>query len=63
MMRAFIGIAASGNPNAAGNPAWPMYRLPQRSTMIFDAPSRIEDDPRRAEREIFARVPYIQPGT
>jgi len=63
MMRAFIGLAASGNPNAPGNPAWPMYRLPQRSTMIFDAPSRIEDDPRRAEREIFARVPYIQPGT
>ncbi|HEU5066987.1 MAG TPA: carboxylesterase/lipase family protein [Sphingomicrobium sp.] len=63
MMRAFISLAASGNPNGSGLPSWPMYRLPRRSTMIFDFPSHIEDDPRRAQREIFARVPYIQPGT
>jgi para-nitrobenzyl esterase len=63
MMRAFIALAAIGNPDAVRNPAWPMYRLPQRSTMIFDVPPHIENDPRRAEREIFARVPYIQPGT
>ena len=31
--------------------------------MIFDAAPRVENDPRRAERELFARVPYIQPGT
>ncbi len=28
----------------------------------FDA-SRIENDPRRGERELFAKVPYVQPGT
>jgi para-nitrobenzyl esterase len=31
--------------------------------MIFDTTPRVESDPRRAQREIFARVPYIQPGT
>jgi para-nitrobenzyl esterase len=63
MMRSFINLAATGNPNASGLPSWPTYRLPQRSTMIFDAPPHVENDPRREQREIFARVPYIQPGT
>jgi para-nitrobenzyl esterase len=31
--------------------------------MIFDARTRMEDDPRGAERRIFARVPYVQAGT
>jgi para-nitrobenzyl esterase len=31
--------------------------------MVFDIASRAEADPRRWERELFARVPYIQPGT
>jgi para-nitrobenzyl esterase len=59
MMRSFTTFPATGNPN----PTWPMYRLPARSTMIFDVSSHIEDDPRREQRELFARVPYIQPGT
>jgi len=31
--------------------------------MIFDLTPRMADDPRGAERALFARVPYIQPGT
>jgi para-nitrobenzyl esterase len=31
--------------------------------MIFDVPSRMENDPRGDERRLFAKVPYIQPGT
>jgi para-nitrobenzyl esterase len=31
--------------------------------MIFDVESRVENDPRKAERELFAKAPYIQPGT
>jgi para-nitrobenzyl esterase len=42
---------------------WPQYRLDRRATMIFDATSRVEDDPRGWERELFARAPYIQPGS
>ena len=63
MMRSFAAFSATGDPNHSGVPSWPMYRLPQRSTMIFDALPRIENDPRRKQRELFARVPYIQPGT
>lgn len=46
-----------------GNPGWAPYTLPQRATMIFDTTSRAENDPRGAEREFFARIPYVQPGT
>jgi para-nitrobenzyl esterase len=63
MMKAFASFAADGDPNAAGVPAWPVYALPARQTMLFDAASRAVADPRRWERELFSRVPYIQPGT
>ena len=63
MMDAFIAFARAGDPNAPGLPAWPVYVLPERATMIFDEPSRAVNDPRQWERELFARVPYIQPGT
>jgi len=46
-----------------GDPGWATYALPARTTMIFDTVSRTENDPRRAERELFAKVPYVQPGT
>ena len=57
MMTAFVSLAKTGDPG------WSEYRLPERATMIFDAPPRIANDPRREQRELFARVPYIQPGT
>jgi para-nitrobenzyl esterase len=63
MMDAFVALARSGDPNHAALAAWPAYRLPERTTMIFDEHSRAENDPRRWERELFARVPYIQPGS
>lgn len=63
MMKAFAAFARDGDPNAAGLPAWPVYRLPGRSTMVFDVKSGAADDPRRWERELIARVPYIQPGS
>jgi para-nitrobenzyl esterase len=63
MMDAFIAFARSGDPNHAGMAPWPIYKLPERATMIFDATTRAVNDPRQWERELFARVPYIQPGT
>ena len=57
MMDTFIRFARTGDPG------WAPYTLPERATMIFDNTSRVENDPRRAERELFAKVPYIQPGT
>jgi len=46
-----------------GDPGWRAYSAPERATMIFDNSSRLVFDPRREEREFFARVPYVQPGT
>lgn len=58
-----LAFARSGDPNHSGLARWPRYDLKTRATMVFDARSRVENDPRRWQRELFARVPYIQPGT
>lgn len=63
VMGAFAALARTGRPAAPGLPFWAPYTLPTRATMLFDASSRMADDPRRWERELFARVPYIQPGS
>lgn len=57
MMTHFVQFARAGRAD------WPEYRLDRRTTMIFDAQSRVEDDPRGWERTLFARAPYIQPGS
>jgi para-nitrobenzyl esterase len=31
--------------------------------MVFDHESRVVSDPRKWERELLARIPYVQPGT
>lgn len=63
MSETFIAFARTGNPNNKQIPNWEMYTLPRRRTMVFDVPSHLEDDPRGAERRLFAKVPYVQPGT
>ncbi len=63
MSGALLAFARSGDPNHAGLPHWPPYRLPQRATMLFDTASRTVDDPRRGERELYERAPFIQRGT
>jgi para-nitrobenzyl esterase len=60
---AFIAFARTGNPNTSSLPNWPPYDLTQRQTMVFDNVSRLENDPRGAERELFNKVPFIQFGT
>ncbi len=57
MMDAFIRFAKTGNPG------WGSYDLHARKTMVFDTKSRVVSDPRKWERELFARIPYVQPGT
>ncbi|RYY25192.1 MAG: carboxylesterase/lipase family protein [Sphingomonadales bacterium] len=57
MMGAFASLARTGKPG------WAPYTLPNRATMLFDVESRVVNDPRKWERELFARVPYIQPGS
>jgi para-nitrobenzyl esterase len=63
MSAAFSTFARTGDPNGAALPAWRTYGLGRRETLIFDLPPRMADDPRGAERRLFAAVPYIQRGT
>jgi para-nitrobenzyl esterase len=57
MMDVFTRFARSSDPG------WPPYDLATRQTMIFDRQSKVVSNPRQWERELFARVPYVQPGT
>jgi len=63
MSDALIAFARTGDPNAPGRPHWPRYDLERRATMLFDAESRVVDDPRGGERRLYERAPYIQRGT
>ena len=57
LMSAFVAFARTGDPG------WDPYDKAMRKTMIFDDDTRVERDPRKWERELFAIVPYIQPGS
>jgi para-nitrobenzyl esterase len=63
MSDAFIAFARTGNPNTPSIPSWTPYTLPRRETMVFNVPSQLVDDPRGAERRLFASVPFVQQGT
>jgi para-nitrobenzyl esterase len=62
MADSFVAFARTGDPGTRGLPAWPRFDLATRATMVFDATCRIENDPRREERLLFAVAPYIKPG-
>ena len=50
MQDAWIAFAATGRPDHRGIPAWPKYDTARRATMIFDASSRVVDDPAKEDR-------------
>jgi len=60
MMGAFTGLARTGRPGLA---AWVPYELPGRATLVIGDQPRVEHDPRRWQRELWARAPYVQPGS
>ena len=63
MSSALIAFARTGTPNTPALAPWPRFDLVRRSTMLFDTSTRVGDDPRGAERRLFAPVLYVQPGT
>jgi para-nitrobenzyl esterase len=40
----------------SGNPGWPAYNPQTRPTMVFNTVSRVVNDPRKAEREVFQQA-------
>lgn len=63
MSEAWIAFARTGCPDTPRLPPWPRFDLDRRATMVFDLAPQVVDDPRGAERRLFAPVPYVQPGT
>ncbi|MCC4585565.1 carboxylesterase/lipase family protein [Xanthomonas sp. NCPPB 1067] len=63
MSDALIAFARHGDPNCRSAPRWRQYSLQRRETLIFDAPSRLELDPRSGERRLYQQAPFIQRGT
>jgi len=53
----WVAFAATGDPNNPRIPHWPPYRPPERATMVFDHTTHVENDPRGAFREFWAREP------
>lgn len=63
MSAAFVNFARTGDPNGAAIPAWGKYDLPRRATLVINETSKMVDDPRKAERELFATAPFRKEGT
>jgi para-nitrobenzyl esterase len=45
MQRAWGAFARAGDPNGGALPEWPASTGERHSTMVFDTPTRVEDDP------------------
>jgi len=56
MMEAWVAFARSGSPSHEGIGNWPAYDGEKRSTMIFDSPPEVIDDPLRDEREALGAL-------
>jgi len=53
MSAAWANFARQGDPNGGAVPEWPAFDPQRRATMVFDVPSRAEDDPRSEERLVW----------
>jgi para-nitrobenzyl esterase len=53
---AWIAFARTGNPNTSAIPSWPAYEASKRATMMFDGEMKVENDPRRDFRLLWARL-------
>jgi para-nitrobenzyl esterase len=56
MSRAWINFAATGEPGHPDLPKWMPYSTDDRTTMLFDNPCRVVDDPFPAERVVLQDV-------
>lgn len=56
MHAAWVAFIAGDAPAAEGLPEWPSYDGQTRTTMILDTRSRLENDPARAERQLWSSL-------
>ena len=60
MSAAWIAFARTGNPNVPALPQWAPFKVADRTTMVFDAKSRIVNDYLGAERTLLASLPLYR---
>jgi len=53
----WVAFAKTGDPNNPQIPRWPSYDATTRATMIFDADTRVENDPRGDIRKFWETMP------
>lgn len=53
MHAAWIAFARTGDPNTPELPAWPVYDLERRTTMLFNEQCATVDDPQGVERAVW----------
>jgi para-nitrobenzyl esterase len=53
MQSAWAAFARTGDPSVSLLGTWPTYRPAERSTMVLDATSHVEDDPLADERLLW----------
>jgi para-nitrobenzyl esterase len=56
MSQTWVAFARTGNPNNAHLPKWPAYTAKQRATMVFDATSKVMNDPHPEERKLWEEL-------
>jgi para-nitrobenzyl esterase len=53
----WVAFAKTGDPNNARIPPWPTFDAQTRATMIFGAPTQLENDPRSEIRSFWEHMP------
>lgn len=54
IQQSWVAFARTGDPSSATVGEWPRYDERRRPTMVLDATCRVEDDPLRDERRLWA---------
>jgi para-nitrobenzyl esterase len=53
----WVAFAKTGYPNNTRIPPWPVFDATTRATMIFGAPTQLENDPRKEIRTFWEHMP------
>jgi para-nitrobenzyl esterase len=56
MSSVWAAFARNGRPDHPAIPAWPVYWVPDRATLILDKTCRIENDPRSEGRRLWQEI-------